>query len=253
MKKFNKLNQQLENLHLQKNTLSSIENISIFEFLKYKNLISKENKLSNQKAKILEQGKQINFWYDDTTQAWIENPKIKCRKYYHLEKKACYKKDKKLYKLGLIEAPPVPILFQKYTLFSSLLNHFKKITNKIQIFRSYVFPKFFNNLAIGSAKKIISGYRLLEKDIQFFRNCISNTNSLKYLKSVKSEAIRQLNYTGKQPSFREYIKVDTNNLGITVSSKKILPNNNYHCNVPKQLSINNNYSNKSNKDCELSL
>lgn len=92
MKKFNTLNKQLQNLQSQKNKLYSIENLSIFQFIKYKKLISKESKITKQMQKISNLENNINLWYTTSTKNWIEDPKINCRKYCKLEQNATYKK-----------------------------------------------------------------------------------------------------------------------------------------------------------------
>lgn len=102
MKKIYKLNQKLEQLESQKQNFNSLENISLFQFIKYKNIVSKKNKISKQMQKIASLGEDINFWYNAKTNSWIENPKINCRRYYKLEKNVAYKKNLKLYKLRSI-------------------------------------------------------------------------------------------------------------------------------------------------------
>ena len=99
MKKIYKLNQKLENLESQKQKFNSLETISIFQFIKYKKILSQKTKISKQLQKLTSIGNYINFWYDTKTNSWIENPKINCRKYQKLEKNAEYKKDLKLYKI----------------------------------------------------------------------------------------------------------------------------------------------------------
>lgn len=99
MKKFYKLNQELEQLESQMKNFNSLENISLLQFIKYKNILLKKTKISKQMQKITALGNYINFWYDTKTNSWIKNPKINCRKYHKLEKKIAYKKDLKLYNL----------------------------------------------------------------------------------------------------------------------------------------------------------
>jgi len=103
MKKIYKLNQKLEQLESQKQSFNSLENISLLQFIKYKNIVSKKNKISKQMQKITSLGEDINFWYNSKTNSWIQNPKINCRKYYKLEKNIAYKKNLKLYKLRSIK------------------------------------------------------------------------------------------------------------------------------------------------------
>lgn len=226
MKKIYKLNQKLEYLESRKQNFSSLENISIIRFIKYKNLISKENKISKQMQKITSLGEEINFWYDSNTKSWIENPKINCRKYYRLEQNAAYKKDLKLYKLGLIDKKPLPPLIQNlYNKFNPILksanstikenhpkiqkyNFFKIFYDKYKNFTSYTLPQKLNKLAINSTKKCIKCYRKIHDDISFFRRCITYKNSIKYLHMIKQEATKQLDACENVKSFRDSIRVE---------------------------------------------
>lgn len=241
MKKYNQLNQQLNDLQSQKITFSKIENLSLIQFIKYKKILSKENQILNQMKKISNLEYEINQSYNSFTQKCIENPKINCRKYCRLERKAQYKKEKSLYNLGLIEKKPTPILFQKsYEKLKPLLdklnsfyqlhnpinfisNNYKIFSTKINTFKSDVIPNSFNKIAIFSAKKCIRGYKALKQDVKYFRNCMSNTNTLKYLKFIKEEALRQVNTNNcSSLSFRDYIKVDP----VFLDPKNSLPS--YH-------------------------
>lgn len=92
MSKINDLNQKLEFLNSQKPKFESLENISLLQFIKYKNIVTKENKIRKQISKYISLKSEINFWYDSINKSWIENPKINCNKYCELERKASYKK-----------------------------------------------------------------------------------------------------------------------------------------------------------------
>lgn len=228
MKKFNKLNKQLQNLQSQKNKLYSIENLSIFQFIKYKKLISKENKIIKQMQKISNLENNINLWYNTSIKNWIKNPKINCRKYCKLEQNATYKRNLRLYKLGLITKKPLtpfiqnkfdfisetikPLINQNYTKIQKY-NFFKIFYNKYKHFTSYTLPPNLNKLAINSAKKCIKHYRKMHNGINFFRNYINSKDSIRYLSMVKQEAIKQLDNCEKATNFKDSIKVkniDTN-------------------------------------------
>lgn len=228
MKKFNTLNKQLQNLQSQKNKLYSIENLSIFQFIKYKKLISKESKITKQMQKISNLENNINLWYTTSTKNWIEDPKINCRKYCKLEQNATYKRNIKLYKLCLINKKPLspfiqnkfdfisgnikPIINEIYTKIQKY-NFFKIFYDKYKYFTSYTLPQKLNKLAINSTKKFIKHYRKMYNGIHFFRNYISSKDSIRYISMIKQEATKQLDNCEKATSFRDSIKVknvDTN-------------------------------------------
>ena len=231
MKNINQLNQKIQILESQKKKFKSLENLSILEFIKYTYIKSKQLKLSMKLENLVSQGNEINFWYDKATKSWIENPKINCRKYSRLEKRASYKKNLKLYKLGFIEKKPFPPLSQDIitkiaqTLnnFSPILDDFKyvfskirfpkfvllnKIHNKFTTFKSEILPHKINNLAINTASIGIKGYRMFQSDCRFIRNTISSTNSIKYLRNIINQANMKISNGHESADFRQSLRVN---------------------------------------------
>lgn len=178
MSKINDLHQKLKDLNSQKQNFKSIENLSLLQFIKFKNLITKENKIRNKITKCVSLSSEINFWYDTVNKSWVENPKIKCNQYCKLERKASYKKNLKLYRLGFINKKPLSPLVQDISKillpFSKLfkfvysnvktkmqkISIIKKICNKINYLKSTLLPQKINKLAINTAKIGIKGYNI---------------------------------------------------------------------------------------------
>jgi len=261
MKKINELNQKLQILESQKKNLNSLENTSIFQFIKYKSVISQHKKVSKQLEKIKALGNEINFWYDQSTKSWIENPKVSCRKYYRLERKAKYKKDFTLYKMGLSDKKPLSPLFQilnniwvpiskqineisqhiKFVFCKikfSKFNLFSKISKSYKIFTSNILPQKINKLAVNAATLGIKGYRMFQSDCRYMRSFINSKDSIKYIKNVINTANMQVARTEKAKTFKESLKVNPSylnlNNAITNSKKSSLAkisekNNNSSC------------------------
>ena len=240
MKKISKLNQDLKKLQSQKKDLISIETISLFQFLKFKNLISKENKINKQIEKLSSQAEEINFWYDSNTKSWIQNPKINCRKYDRLHKRAKYKRDLKLYQLGYLDYLPLPPILQKFKQFLpkidySKLNFFKNISNEFNYFKSYKFPQKINQLAINTTKKFIQGYRKIQSDYKFIRTVVGSKSSIRYIKSIIEQATIQIDEKDKisiqnspkprkkEFDFRQSLKVNPINPLTSLQTKGKMP------------------------------
>ena len=238
MEKIYKLNQKLEKLESQKQKFNSFEDISILQFMNYKNIVLKKNKITKQMQKIVSLGEKVNFWYDTKNQSWIENPKINHRKYYKLEQNIAYKKNLKLYKLGLSNQKPIhPTLQNIHNKFQPVLNYFKifldkinfskKILAKIKYFSSNIFPQKINQLAITTLKPCIKGYKIIQSDIKYVTSQIQSKPLYKYFKQLANEANNQLIATEKNISFKESLKVNSQNLVSNNNSIKI-QNNHYN-------------------------
>ena len=223
MKSNKNLTNKLDKLEAQKANFSSFDNLSVLQFIKYKKIISQEKKINNQLSKNILLGNEINFWYDSTTKSWINNPKINCRKYCKMERKAEYKKNIKLYKLGLLtKKPSLPIIqsinnslypvkdFFKNNVKPILIkyNFFKKIYNKYDYFKSQILPQKINNLAVNTASIGIKGYRYLKSDCRYIRNSIASKNSFMYFKNVIREANKKLDNPPKANNFKESLKLE---------------------------------------------
>ena len=233
MKKFNKLNQKLQVLESQKRNLSSLEDASIFQFLKYKSILSQQRKVSNQMEKIVSLGNSVNFWYEQDTKSWIENPKVNCRKYYRLERQASYKKDLTLYKLGFLNKKPLPPLVQilnntfapiskqmneifqdiKFvfrTIKFPKFNVFRKVGENCKTFTSNTLPQKINKLAVSTTMLGIKGYRMFQSDCRYIRSFINSKDSVKYMKTVLNTANIQATKNKTASNFKESLKVNSN-------------------------------------------
>ncbi|MCR5146377.1 MAG: hypothetical protein K6B70_03405, partial [Clostridia bacterium] len=228
MSKINDLHQKLQDLNSQKQNFKSIENLSLLQFIKFKNLITKENKIRNKITKYVSLSSEINFWYDTVNKSWVENPKIKCNKYCKLERKASYKKNLKLYKLGFINKKPLSPLVQDISkiilpvtkLFKFIYSNvkakiqkisiIKKICNKINYLKSTLLPQKINKLAVNTAKIGIKGYRHLQSNYRLVRKSFEAKNSFKYLRNVIKEANQQVLSSEKEKKFRESLRVNPN-------------------------------------------
>ena len=226
MSKINDLHKKLQNLNSQKQNFKSLENLSLLQFIKFKNLITQENKIRNKISKYVSLSSEINFWYDTVNKSWIENPKINCNKYCKLERKASYKKNLKLYKLGFINKKPLPPLIQNITKLSSpicklsksiysniktkilKISILKKISKKLNFIKSTLLPQKINKLAINTAKIGIKGYRHLESNCKLVRNSIEAKNSFKYLKNVIKQANQEILFSEKEKEFKDSLRVN---------------------------------------------
>ena len=217
MKKIYELDQKLEKLQLQKKSFNSFENTSIIQFIKYKNVLYKENKIVDKLHKLNLLAKEVNFLYDINTKSWIANPQINCRKYYKMEQNASYKRDLTLYKLGILKRKPLSPFFQNIRnhlpeINYSKYNFIKKINNRINNFTSYILPKKINKLAISAAKVGIKGYKKIQSDYKFIRNSFTNKSSFRYVKGVIDEANRQVSISEKRNNFIQYLKLTPEDL-----------------------------------------
>ena len=224
MKNLNNLSQKLEALQSQKKNYNSINDISLFQFIRLKITLLKEKKINNQMETAISIGNEINFWYDSSTKSWIENPNINCRKYYKMERNAAYKKDLKLFKLGLQEKRPLsPKINSLRKLFIPITNFIKDIYSKLKsklskynflnkfyqkyvFFKSQTLPKNINKLAVNTASIGIKGYRHLKSDCKYIRNFITSKDSFKYLRNVIIEANKQVDNLENHNCFRESLK-----------------------------------------------
>lgn len=226
MSKINDLHQKLQDLSSQKQNFKSLENISLLQFIKFKSLITKENKVRKKITKYISLNSKINFWYDSINKSWIENPQINCNKYYKLERKASYKKDLKLYKLGFINKRPISPLVQTISkiilpisglfkfIYSKVkqkihkINIIKKIYNKFNYFKSTLLPQKIDKIAINTAKIGIKGYRQLQSNYRLVRRSFESKKSFKYFQNVIKEANKQISYSEQQKIFRESLRVN---------------------------------------------
>lgn len=242
MKKIYELDQKLEKLQSQKKSFNSFENTSVIQFIRYKKILSKENKIINKLHKLNLLAKEVNFLYDINTKSWIANPEINCRKYYKMEQNASYKKDLTLYKLGILKRKPTSPFLQNVKNHLpkpnySKYNFIKKINKQLNNFISNILPQKINKLAVSIAKIGITGYRKLQNSYKFIQNSFTNKNSVKYVKGVIDEANRQISISEKRNTFVQSLKFPTEDIksqkpitnscnGLTKS--KITKKDNFH-------------------------
>ena len=143
LKKFSQLQKKLDVLEAQKFDIGSFENLSLFQFLKYKSIISKKSKLKMQMKKSLSEAQKIVSSYKKYKAKLIDNNSINCRKYQKLIKKAEYEANLKLFKLGFISKKPIPPQFQ----------FLQKIRKKYYICKIYVHPTTNRKSHIEYSKK----------------------------------------------------------------------------------------------------
>lgn len=226
MKKVKYLNLKLTNLESQKQKYKLSDETSFLEFIKLKSIISKQKKVSKALEKCISIGNEINFWYDSLNKSWIQNPNISPRKYCRLEEHAAYKKDLKLYKLGLTDQKPISPFFQKIHIInnsikeklSPILKKFHSKIPKIDIsnfilikkvrnFKSNVLSPQINNIAINTAKVGIKGYKKIQANCRYIHNSINSKNTFSYIRNIINEANNQISMSEKQRLFRESLKV----------------------------------------------
>lgn len=223
MKKIEKMQNIINELQKKKSFLFS-EDMSFINFIKYKNSYNKYNKLSDKINKLYELKNQEEQIYLKNINKWINDSSIKCIKYSRLEKKAKYKLDKKLFKLGFYEYHPLVyklrenIYFQKFISKISKFKIFSKIKNKSYNFISKKLSTKFNNIAINITKKCIKGYNHCKKNYVSYKKYLSNNDFYKYLVVIKNEAIKQLenqnerslvgiSKNNNQPNKKEYYEL----------------------------------------------
>ena len=218
--KINALNLKLQNLQKQTMNLHQIEEMSLTQFLRFKLLISKRNKIDSKIQKKNDLANQINKWYNSYNDSLLKNPKVSCRKYCKLQQNAEYKRDLKLYKLGFLSEKPQTQIHKHIKNYCSKFTLFQNIKKRVSYFKSCLLPQKINLLAVNAAVLGIKGYRKFEYDYKLFKNTISSKESFKYLKNVINEANTQLNnvnshmQSGNRPlstaeiSFRDSLKLD---------------------------------------------
>lgn len=256
MKKINKLHITLEKLEKQKKKIPNLQSATLFEFIKYKKITKQTNKLIAQIQKIHKLEHEINFWYNEQNNSWIENPNINCKKYARLEKRANYKKKSKLYKIGIIEQKPlIPIINDIYL---KIQPHISKISSipsktilklkksnfvrKTKNLISNKIPNKIDSIAINSAKKCIKHYKKISPKIYTIQKNINNMHFFKYINTIKNKAISELENTSYSSqinnknnyinnyknNFRESLRVSTKSNTINTSQNRFYPSNSSH-------------------------
>ena len=206
MKKLKKLERSLKKLELQKEKFTNIKDLTIFQFLKYKSIISQERNLTKEIKKVQSLANQIKFIYDAKTNSWINNSKIKCTKYHRMQQRAEYKRDLQLYKLGFLEEKPLSPLQKKIKPYLPKLNFskkplFKKTSSQIHEFNSFKIQKELDRISISIAKTAIRGYRKLHSGHKFVKNYITSKEAYRHMKEIISEAKAQVEQSELQDAY----------------------------------------------------
>lgn len=226
MKNFYQLNKKLKKLDAQKTNFDSIEQMSIFRFLKHKKIVLQRAKVKEQIRQTIITANNAISGYNSYNDSLIKSNKINCRKYVKLQKKAEYKRNFTLYKLGLISKKPSPPFLQNLKLQFSKINlplftYFKNIKSKYSKFESSFLSPKVNRLAVSTAKLGIRGYRKFKSDYVFIRKHINESNWVQYLKDVVEQAKEQIEndkfhkttsnggFDTESQKYRESIQVST--------------------------------------------
>lgn len=210
VKKYYTLQKQLQMINDNKKTNISIENTSIQDFIKLKLALTKEKRIKQQLKKIDIAKRETILNCNIKLKYWFNNQNINCRKYYKLEQKELYKKDKTLYKLGYLNKKPTPP-FVKSETFKSLINIKNSVQNKfksvLKIPDSQIsIANQLNTLAIKTVKIAIKGYRTILPSVNYIGNHINSLNITKYTKNVVSIAQRELDMSNSKPIVVSYSK-----------------------------------------------
>ena len=197
MKKVDKLNLRLKKLEEQEIYFSSFDNISIFQFLKYKKNNQKKSQIKEKIQRINSKAKEINSVYESTIKKWIESSKINCRKYHLMQQKAQYVRDLKLYKIGYIEKRPLSpfiknIISHLPQINCSQIIFFKKIQKSHSNFNSKSIQATIDTLAINATKSAIRGYRNFCSGRKYIFKCITSMKSYRHIQNIILEAKSQI-------------------------------------------------------------
>ena len=220
MKTITELKQELNELESQKQNFKSIDKISIMQFLKYKRILTQKEKIFNKLEKNITMGKAVDFWYNESTKSWIENPSINCRKYYNMEKNAAYKKDLKLYQLGLINKKPSSPFIQYIKMkfrpikenINTTIEDFKRAKPQIKLFKLKIsdikvpkikLPKISNITFINSFRQKYNSFitqTLPQKTNSIIFNLV--VSCLKITKNLKDNYTYLKNFLYYKKSFK---------------------------------------------------
>ena len=198
MKKISALNQKLQKINDLLQNTPPMDALSFGQFIKYKRILKQKEKIKHELKKSMLAGQNVIAWYEKYDQELINNMKISCRQYCRKQTRAEYKRNITLYRLGLTDKKPRhPILgpiSNKFSILSKVIQiPFKYIHKKFENLRSNIIPKHFNNIAIGTAKVGIRGYRTLKSNCSYIKQKFNSSDYSKYLRNIISEAENQLN------------------------------------------------------------
>jgi len=224
LKKFSQLQKKLDVLEAQKFDIDSFENLSLFQFLKYKSIISKKSKLKMQMKKSLSEAQKIVSSYKNYKAKLIDNNSINCRKYQKLIKKAEYEANLKLFKLGFISKKPTPPQFQNVCKKINLpiSNFFKRFAKNITYVKSTFIPQQIEKVTLNTVKNGIRGYRAIQSNFRLFGKHLSSNECARHIQNIIKKAQAQVNtedmmnlcnhqHTNKESFYRASLKFDLPN------------------------------------------
>lgn len=239
---FNKLTNELNILKKTIDSVSSLSQISSKNFSSYRSFIIRKEFLESKISKLLQKREIALKKYNDKNTAWLNDGFMNCRRYYKLEQKAAYQRDKALYKFGFMPNKPCPPSIQSFKNFYSdyilfpisdkflnnknkIISYFNSISEKsptckcfkkIHSFIQKDLPVKLTNVAVSGTKRSILSYRkftnFLNNNIQAFSRNISCNPTIRYLSYVKHQAEREAilqssNFSTKQNEFRARLAV----------------------------------------------
>ena len=194
MKNIKKLNSKLKKLEAITKEHKKISAMSVLDFIFYKHNIAKKKSIKQKLKKQIYIAKGAIDCYKQYTNNLINNFKITPAKYNKLEKKAKYKRNVVLYKLGLIKQRPIhPYFVPVQRVLNTILKPLSKFHSFFKKFKSYILPKKLNSIAVSAAKLCICGCRTIKSNYKFISQRMNLTPSAKYVHTIMEQAKSQLN------------------------------------------------------------
>jgi len=194
MRNIKKLNLKLKEIESTTKNPKQISNMSLFDFIIYKHNISKKKKIKTKLKKLILYAKSTIDWYTKYTDRLIDNFKISPVQFNKLEKKAKYKRNITLYKLGLVNKKPIhPYFIPIKKILDLALRPLSKLLLTYKNLCSNIIPQKTNNIAVRAAKLCIRGCQKIKSHYQFFSNNLNSTSSAKYVHNIFEQAKQQLN------------------------------------------------------------
>ena len=197
MKKISTLNQRLQKINDLLQDTPPIDKLSLWQFIKYQSLYRKKEKTKSKLKDSILAGREIISWYEKYNQEQLNNLKISCRKYCSRQKRAEYKRNITLFKLGLVNKKPRhpilgPISDRLSILKKAIQKPFNLFHKKFENLRSNVIPQNFNNLAVSAAKVGIRGYRTIKSNCAYVKKKFNSSEYSQYLRNIIIQAENQL-------------------------------------------------------------
>lgn len=228
--KYEKLTKEYKELKRKIDKCPPISKMSSKELLKYHSFLSRKENLEFKISKMLKSKTKILKRYKLNNEKWLNDNSMNCRKYYKLEQKEAYIRDKNLYKLGFLSSKPIPPIVNNLKNFISMkiINPFlDNISPKISKFNEKVkkyiestiekssickclkkfkksvvetLPNKLTNAAITSTKHCIIGYRIIS-------NGLNNSTRMFSRRLSTVPTIQMISYIGKQAKMQADMQV----------------------------------------------